>query len=721
MATSGEETQPVSHEEATAEPTLTGEESDLGEQFGYADSFVEAMMAFTQRLERPLPWNKWRTAAASIADKYDDIPPRREVGRWSDIRKTCNAEVFGPDWPSLVQDAGAAARRDRLAAAASERESQAAASGASVGALELPGEALGGDGVALGPDGALQVESPGMAQRYAGLPPAQPEVVQLTSGAPSALPEVALIGSSYVSPQVFQLVHKHEPGGSETSSNFEARISAMRTEAEATGIAPELIDFVELGEGWKRILLRNWMEDSEGGQQAGVEMEAWATRKLAEGLPYQYPQEHEKQAVLVGLAYWAGLAPETTLAALDQLKAVLSVERVSSGPRTTPSQSVAGAGVGGVGVVLGGGGAASTPLRSSSSRLPITPEQQQTGAVPPDATVGMGTPPQVGGFSSEAAALFAMMQQNQGEWMRGLQENQNALVQALGSAAGQRPSSPERDAQGSYSSSLFSGIEFKKTLPQIKDSDTDFKRHWDNFQNLIDCHSFGKKVPRPYEVLMLLAGTFPANSVRLRIYNTQVDRARKKGRLPHDAAAVLEEIKQRLKQAIRETNFQRQERVDKEFEKLEQGNRVFSEFLSLWEEKLEDMEDAEITIVRDPKTLYRKFVGKLTYDLRSAILGRPWPLDGEDKPGRKPETWEEVVEAVQLELNNRVDSKAPTDGGGKVEHMKTLGVERPSPGSSESGLRRCKHCMRPGHFPEQCPWKPLAFMAIMKTVSASMS
>ena len=131
MATSGEETQPVSHEEATAEPTLTGEESDLGEQFGYADSFVEAMMAFTQRLEHPLPWNKWRTAAASIADKYDDIPPRREVGRWSDIRKTCNAEVFGPDWPSLVQDAGAAARRDRLAAAASERESQAAASGAS--------------------------------------------------------------------------------------------------------------------------------------------------------------------------------------------------------------------------------------------------------------------------------------------------------------------------------------------------------------------------------------------------------------------------------------------------------------------------------------------------------------------------------------------------------------------------------------------------------------
>ncbi len=68
--------------------------------------------------------------------------------------------------------------------------------------------------------------------------------------------------------------------------------------------------------------------------------------------------------------------------------------------------------------------------------------------------------------------------------------------------------------------------------------------------------------------LALLKQSLPIGSTRLLIYETMMQRAQKKERLPAEAKAVMEEIKIRLKDCIRETDLQRHDRLDKEFEAL---------------------------------------------------------------------------------------------------------------------------------------------------------
>jgi len=47
------------------------------------------------------------------------------------------------------------------------------------------------------------------------------------------------------------------------------------------------------------------------------------------------------------------------------------------------------------------------------------------------------------------------------------------------------------------------------------------------------------------------------------------------------------------------------------------------------------------------------------YGLISSVVSRQWPLDGEDELPRQPATWEEVDQAVKLEVQTRAGSSAP--------------------------------------------------------------
>ena len=95
------------------------------------------------------------------------------------------------------------------------------------------------------------------------------------------------------------------------------------------------------------------------------------------------------------------------------------------------------------------------------------------------------------------------------------------------------------------------GIKFETHVPILKDSDPDFDEHWNNFQNLIDCHAWGRKGVRPWDVLTIYRKALPANSTRLKIYDNHMRQARREDRIPHDAATVLEEIKERLRSCIK--------------------------------------------------------------------------------------------------------------------------------------------------------------------------
>ena len=130
------------------------------------------------------------------------------------------------------------------------------------------------------------------------------------------------------------------------------------------------------------------------------------------------------------------------------------------------------------------------------------------------------------------------------------------------------------------------GIDFKQNIPVIKDTDPDWDRHWLAFKSILDCHNFGRKEVRPYDVLILLRKALPTHGPRLRIYTTAVDKARRSGKLPGGAQEVLDELQVRLRRVIRETEFQRQDRLDKEFEALTMGRQSHAEFQTQFEEKL---------------------------------------------------------------------------------------------------------------------------------------
>ncbi len=68
------------------------------------------------------------------------------------------------------------------------------------------------------------------------------------------------------------------------------------------------------------------------------------------------------------------------------------------------------------------------------------------------------------------------------------------------------------------------GLEFKQTLPVLKASDTDVDKHWRQFQSILDCHAFGRKAVRPYDVLVVYRKCLPLGSIRLRIFNTCLER-----------------------------------------------------------------------------------------------------------------------------------------------------------------------------------------------------
>ena len=148
--------------------------------------------------------------------------------------------------------------------------------------------------------------------------------------------------------------------------------------------------------------------------------------------------------------------------------------------------------------------------------------------------------------------------------------------------------------------------------------------------------------------------------MRLKVYDTAIKRARKAGKLPHEANEVYDEIIAKLRRVIREAKMQKQERVEKEFHDLSMGRLPHSTFHTEWEYLLDEMEEAGVDMPTQD-TLFRRYLSKVTPEFRSLVLGRTFSLDGEEKPPRKPKTWEEVAECIELELESRADARAPTD------------------------------------------------------------
>ena len=90
----------------------------------------------------------------------------------------------------------------------------------------------------------------------------------------------------------------------------------------------------------------------------------------------------------------------------------------------------------------------------------------------------------------------------------------------------------ENDGVAALSPSAAAGIDFKQTLPLIKDTDLDMDRRMRTFENVVDClftQARRKPLP-PYYRLQLLGHIFAAGSVRKEIWDTSLPAAPRRSR-----------------------------------------------------------------------------------------------------------------------------------------------------------------------------------------------
>ena len=69
---------------------------------------------------------------------------------------------------------------------------------------------------------------------------------------------------------------------------------------------------------------------------------------------------------------------------------------------------------------------------------------------------------------------------------------------------------------------------------------------------------------------------------------------------------------------------------------------------------------------------------------------------------RKPQSWEEVAQCVEWELQSRADARAPQQK--EYGHERQFPVDEQMNAGAEGAVSPmlCRHCGKPGHFAEQC-------------------
>ena len=207
------------------------------------------------------------------------------------------------------------------------------------------------------------------------------------------------------------------------------------------------------------------------------------------------------------------------------------------------------------------------------------------------------------------------------------------------------------------------------------------------------------------------------------IYELLVNQAEKKGRIPHDAKLVLEEICLRMKEDLKESLLQGQCRLEKEFMALTLGNRPHSEFRARFEEKIDEMDEYDCQPPED--ALFRAYGAKIGTPLLNDVKYRGWSFPGDEvgSPQRQPKTWQELAHVVCKILQNRSDAQAPSkfETALKIHDKPSVPDphEVPRPPKKQKvnekqdkvkmttsfNAGKCSYCKKEGHFDPVCPSK----------------
>ena len=542
---------------------------------------------------------------------------------------------------------------------------------------------------------------------------------QAAAGVSPALPD------HLIDPLLYEYLLAQDVNEDETSEVAEERLNRFGHELRDAGHTQEVAVAAIDHEWHVRDLCAMWRKEAEEtGSTASLSF--WALRKMTTTDFASITDAARLEMQVRGLARLAGLSYEEASAAMD--RAWTNSQRGwNSSPgatsvRVTPEGGLTeAASVEQLAAVKergdGSPAGSSTPRRSVPSpanpfKTPSPPRPSAWGG-PPLPTEGpkgpwtgiaahRGTPvvprmPDMSGVSADAVpgSPPAVTSPSRDAVDREMLEMVKDVRATLASAP-RPPAPPERAplsqeeilALMSRQSSPLAGLEYKQSLPVIKDSDLDFDKHLRDFKGIIDCYALTRKDSvRPYDLLVVFKKTLAVGSTRMKIYENEIALAVRANRLPLQAQAVYDEILAKMRSVLRESKLQKQSRVESEFNALEMGRLPHSMFLVEWERLLIALVDADI-VLPDPATLFRRYMQKLTTELRSALMSRTWVLD--KGPPRRPETWEECAECVAQELEGRADSKAPR------EMVNAIAV---------GSMLTCQYCRRHDHHTELCPKK----------------
>ena len=670
------------------------------------ENFAAALLLYAQALDEPNDFKAWNRMAKSLAPYYPDAPEHpwpHDDGAYNAMRVESFLATFGPDWKARVTSA----TRDRIAAAA--------AAAAALGGGPSPsedGEDAGDGGVASPPAPATGSALPDDAAAIgAGA---------ATDAAPGGLaledaPEPSPVVREVLGPVVQSV--RLDLGGdvaqSETSSAFGARLTAQSHALQDRGISMEGLVLHSGIEAQVRRTFQQYKDEKLPDQL----LVAWATQQIERAAYYRSPQD-EIEAHYLALARHARIPDEVSMRETINIRDYLFASMESDRGLQTPARLREEA------ANAPSPSQQSSPLPGSPSGpvfVPSTPEKVEGSAVtgaslsatPPGAGYG-GRAAGLPGSPVEAGSNPASPAKTDGsgiavDLVAALQQSNRALIEGTMAMFREERTAAAKEKEDTPSHTLprgtgaVPGLDFKIRLPVIKDSDSDFDSFWARLKSVVAAHAVNhSKKMGPLEMFQLLKNCFPTGSVRAQIYETADKRAVVEQRLPQDAELVLEEVYLELKDAIFETDFQRKDRLEKEWAKLVMTRTTtHAAFKADWNARLQELIQYKVVCLTDsctPDKLYRDYLSKITSNLRDAVMGKVWELDrGKDLPPRKPKTWQEVARAVDLEISSRADARAPLD---HINLMDEAGSGTPALGQP---VLRCKHCNRTGHPTEICP------------------
>ena len=176
-------------------------------------------------------------------------------------------------------------------------------------------------------------------------------------------------------------------------------------------------------------------------------------------------------------------------------------------------------------------------------------------------------------------------------------------------------------------------FDFKRPTPTIRDDDLNLDRYDRDFDIAIQCWEYGGRKMKEITKLYIYGNGFPEGSTRRRVFENYLRKQATLGRIPEKAKEIMVEVRAELRLFLNETKLQKQSRLDKEFRELEQGALTYADFRSLWDGKIQDMEDAQMDMPT-PQTLFRYHLQKLNSELRIKVQSKDYRIDGADNPPR---------------------------------------------------------------------------------------